>query len=78
MHTPAEEILCRLMAELAGRARVDVDDRFFDLGGDSITAMQLVSRAREAGLVITQRGVFRCQSVAELAGMARKMATRSS
>ncbi|MEV7864303.1 condensation domain-containing protein [Streptomyces hirsutus] len=74
MHTPAEELLCRLVAELVGRARVDVDDRFFDLGGDSITAMQLVSRAREAGLVITRRDVFRSQSVAELADVARKMA----
>lgn len=74
MHTPAEELLCRLVADLVGRARVDVDDRFFDLGGDSITAMQLVGRAREAGLVITRRDVFRCQNVAELARTAREVA----
>ncbi|WP_326680797.1 MULTISPECIES: condensation domain-containing protein [unclassified Streptomyces] len=73
MHTP-EGLLCRIVADLVGRARVDVDDRFFDLGGDSITAMQLVSRAREAGLVITRRDVFRCQSVAELASVAREVA----
>ncbi|MFF7772719.1 condensation domain-containing protein [Streptomyces massasporeus] len=73
MHTPAEELLCRLVADLVGRARVDVDDRFFDLGGDSITAMQLVGRAREAGLIITRRDVFRCQNVAELARTAREV-----
>ncbi|MFF4393533.1 condensation domain-containing protein [Streptomyces sp. NPDC001552] len=78
MHTPAEELLCRLVADLVGRARVDVDDRFFDLGGDSITAMRLVSRAREAGLVITRRDVLRSQSVAELALTAREVAPSAS
>ncbi|MDT0477800.1 phosphopantetheine-binding protein, partial [Streptomyces sp. DSM 41014] len=73
MHTPAEELLCRLVAELVGRPRVEVDDKFFDLGGDSITAMQLVGRAREAGLVFTRRDVFRCRTVGELAVVAQEM-----
>ncbi|EUA76183.1 phosphopantetheine attachment site family protein, partial [Mycobacterium xenopi 4042] len=32
----------------AGLERVGVDDSFFDLGGDSISSMQLVARARAA------------------------------
>ncbi|MGW2314971.1 condensation domain-containing protein, partial [Actinomadura luteofluorescens] len=47
------------------------DDGFFDLGGDSIIAIQLVSRARQSGLVITPRDVFQHQTVEELAATAR-------
>src|SRR5262249_44349434 len=49
---------------------VGIDDNFFALGGDSIVSIQLVSRARKAGLVITPRAVFEHQTVAGLAGVA--------
>ncbi|MFF8961115.1 amino acid adenylation domain-containing protein, partial [Streptomyces sp. NPDC014894] len=69
--TPREETLCRLFADVLGLPEVGVDDGFFDLGGDSIVSIQLVSRAREAGLAITPREVFQCQSVGALAVVAR-------
>ncbi|MFE2042289.1 amino acid adenylation domain-containing protein [Streptomyces sp. NPDC059477] len=56
--TPAEELLCRLFAEVLGLERVGADDSFFALGGDSITSMQLASRARREGVVLTPRQVF--------------------
>ena len=65
--TPQEEILCALFAEVLGLERVGIDDNFFALGGDSIMSIQLVSRARKAGLVITPRAVFQHQTVAALA-----------
>src|ERR1700681_1175252 len=68
--TPQEEMLCALYAEVLGLERVGIDDNFFALGGDSIMSIQLVSRARKAGLVITPRAVFQHQSVATLAGVA--------
>ncbi|MFL5071599.1 MAG: amino acid adenylation domain-containing protein, partial [Xanthobacteraceae bacterium] len=68
--TPQEEVLCRLFAEILGVERVGIDDNFFALGGDSIVSIQLVSRARKAGLVITPRSVFQHQTVAALAGIA--------
>ncbi|MET8339415.1 condensation domain-containing protein, partial [Streptosporangium canum] len=40
------------------------------LGGDSIIAIQLVARARQAGVVFGPRDVFRYQSVRELAAVA--------
>ena len=69
--TPQEEILCSLFAEVLGVERVGIDDNFFELGGDSIVSIQLVSRARRAGLLITPRAVFQHQTVEALAGVAR-------
>ncbi|MFG3288621.1 non-ribosomal peptide synthase/polyketide synthase [Streptomyces sp. NPDC048179] len=68
--TPLEETLGALVAEVLGLERVGVDDDFFALGGDSIVAMQLVARARAAGLAFSPRDVFRHKSVAGLATVA--------
>ena len=65
--TAEEEILCGLFAETLGIKSVGIDDSFFELGGDSITSIQLVSRARKAGLVLTPRDVFEQKTVAGLA-----------
>nr|BFE81257.1 hypothetical protein GCM10020093_038580 [Planobispora longispora] len=64
--TPEEERLCRLFAEVLGLDRVGADDGFFDLGGDSIAVIQLVSRARREGLEISPREVFAGQTVEAL------------
>ena len=69
--TPQEEVLCGLFAEVLGVERVGIDDNFFALGGDSIVSIQLVSRARKAGLVITPRAVFQHQTVVALAAVAK-------
>src|SRR5262245_62935233 len=68
--TPQEQVLCALFAEVLGLPRLGIDDNFFALGGDSIVSIQLVSRARKAGLVITPRAVFQHQTVAALAAAA--------
>lgn len=44
---------------------------FTSLGGDSISAMQVVSRARESGVVVTVHDVLRCHSLSGLALRAR-------
>ena len=65
--TAAEGVLCGLFAELLGLRRVGIGDNFFGLGGDSIVSIQLVSRARRAGLALTPRDVFQHQTVEALA-----------
>ncbi|MGP3980107.1 amino acid adenylation domain-containing protein [Streptomyces sp. KR80] len=65
--TPAEAALATLFAEVLDLPSVGVHDSFFELGGDSIVAIQLVHRARETGLAITPRDVFRQRTVAALA-----------
>ena len=46
--TERERVLCELVAQVLELPEVGVDDGFFDLGGDSIVSIQLVSRARRA------------------------------
>ncbi|MFE7133982.1 amino acid adenylation domain-containing protein [Streptomyces sp. NPDC057638] len=68
--TEAETLLAALVAEVLGLPTVGVHDSFFELGGDSIVAIQLVNRARAAGLALTPREVFRLRTVAALARVA--------
>ncbi|MFD4352671.1 amino acid adenylation domain-containing protein [Nocardia sp. NPDC058518] len=68
--TPREETLAALFAEVLGREAVGVDDSFFALGGDSIGSIQLVSRAKAAGLGFGARDVFERKTVAALAAVA--------
>ncbi|MFI6167989.1 amino acid adenylation domain-containing protein [Nocardia sp. NPDC051052] len=65
--TPTEEALAQIVAELLGRDKVGVDDSFFELGGDSILAIQLVSRAKQRGISCTALQVFEHRTVAALA-----------
>ncbi|MFI6760880.1 amino acid adenylation domain-containing protein [Micromonospora sp. NPDC050417] len=65
-----EELLCTLYAEVLDLPEVGIDDDFFALGGDSIVAIQLVIRARRAGLALTLRQVFVHRTVAQLAPVA--------
>jgi amino acid adenylation domain-containing protein/thioester reductase-like protein/non-ribosomal peptide synthase protein (TIGR01720 family) len=65
-----EEVLAGIYAQVLGLERVGLDDAFFELGGDSILSMQVVARARAAGVVCRPRDVFVEQSVARLARVA--------
>ncbi|MBB5954029.1 amino acid adenylation domain-containing protein/non-ribosomal peptide synthase protein (TIGR01720 family) [Saccharothrix tamanrassetensis] len=65
--TPVEAVLADVFAEVLGAARVGVRDNFFALGGDSILGIQVVTRARQAGLVLTSRDIFAHQTIAALA-----------
>ncbi|WP_280265826.1 non-ribosomal peptide synthetase [Nocardia wallacei] len=69
--TPAEQAVAEVFAEVLGIDRPGVDDSFFTLGGDSITSIQLASRARARGLHLTPRDVFEHRTVAAIAAAAR-------
>jgi amino acid adenylation domain-containing protein/non-ribosomal peptide synthase protein (TIGR01720 family) len=72
--TPAQTALAALFAEVLRLPSVGVHDSFFELGGDSIVAVQLVGRARAAGFAISPRDVFRHRTVAALARAAERTA----
>ncbi|MGY4712885.1 amino acid adenylation domain-containing protein, partial [Mycolicibacterium sp. CBM1] len=65
-----EEILAAIYAQVLGLERVGVDESFFELGGDSILSMQVVARARAAGVLCRPRDIFVEQTVAGLARVA--------
>ncbi|MFI7663689.1 amino acid adenylation domain-containing protein [Nocardia sp. NPDC049526] len=76
--TEVERTLAGLFAEVLGIDRVGVDDSFFGLGGDSIMSIQLVTRARAAGVVFSTREVFERKTVAELAHVAVQDSTAAA
>src|SRR5206468_11466660 len=75
--TDAERTLAAIWAELLHVERVGADDNFFELGGESILAVQMVARARDAGLALTPRDLFQRQTVAELAALTGTIPTQS-
>ncbi|MFB6772699.1 amino acid adenylation domain-containing protein [Streptomyces sp. NPDC056337] len=73
--SPHVATLCDLIATLLGRSKIPADADFFDLGGDSIMAIQLVGRARVAGLEFTPADVFRLRTPQGIATAARLIAS---
>jgi len=68
--TEAEVRLARIWEQVLRVAPVGLHDNFFQIGGDSILAIQVVSRATQAGIAITTKQLFEAQTVAELAAVA--------
>jgi amino acid adenylation domain-containing protein/non-ribosomal peptide synthase protein (TIGR01720 family) len=71
--SPIEIALSEIWADVLGLERVGVQDNFFELGGDSILSIQVVSRARTAGLFFTTKSLFMHQTIASLASVATAM-----
>ncbi|BBY83018.1 amino acid adenylation domain-containing protein [Mycolicibacterium pulveris] len=65
--TDTERALAAILAGVLDVPEVHRTDGFFELGGDSILAVQVAARARDAGLTLTPRMVFEHPTVSELA-----------
>jgi amino acid adenylation domain-containing protein len=75
----AEEALLRLgFARVTGRTRVAGDDDFFEIGGDSLRAMILVSEMRQAGFSLPMQLLFSARSPAAIAESWRGANTKRS
>ncbi|MBN0538265.1 hypothetical protein JTM59_35695, partial [Pseudomonas aeruginosa] len=61
--TDLEQQLATIWAEVLKLERVGLTDNFFELGGDSIISLQVVSRARQAGIQFTPKDLFQHQTV---------------
>ena len=68
--TATERALIEILAELLGIARIGIDDDFRSLGGDSVQAIQLVSRARARGIVISTADVLGLRTISAIAAAA--------
>ncbi|HET7463931.1 MAG TPA: amino acid adenylation domain-containing protein, partial [Longimicrobium sp.] len=69
--TETEQTLAGIWAEVLRAERIGVHDNYFELGGDSILSIQIVSRARRAGVALSPRHLFEHPTVAALARVAR-------
>ncbi|WP_459477501.1 amino acid adenylation domain-containing protein, partial [Pseudomonas sp. No.117] len=76
--TPAEITLAAIWQDLLGVIQVGLDDNFFALGGDSIVAIQVVSRARRLGLQLSPRDLFQYQTLRALAQVAKPLVSESA
>ncbi|WP_145003788.1 non-ribosomal peptide synthetase [Pseudomonas oryzihabitans] len=72
--TDLERRLAALWQEVLKVPQLGVTDNFFEVGGDSILSLQVVSRARQAGLHFTPKDLFRHQTIQALARIARHAA----
>jgi non-ribosomal peptide synthase protein (TIGR01720 family) len=59
--------LAEIWQQVLDLERVGIHDNFFALGGDSILSIQIVARARQAGLEVTPKQFFQHQTIADLA-----------
>ncbi len=65
---PVEEVLAGIYAQVLGLERVGVDDSFFELGGDSLSAMRVVAAINtslDAGVSV--RALFEAPTIRRLA-----------
>ncbi|AZC38807.1 non-ribosomal peptide synthetase [Pseudomonas chlororaphis] len=70
--TELEQQIAAIWADVLKLEQVGVTDNFFELGGDSIISIQVVSRARQAGIRFTPRDLFQYQTVQGLAAVAEQ------
>ncbi len=62
-----ERLLADCWAEVLHLPRVGIHANFFEIGGDSILSIQIISKARQAGIVLGPNQLFEHQTIAELA-----------
>jgi aryl carrier-like protein len=68
--SPTEELLRRIWSEVLGSSAVSVHDNLFELGGNSLIGLRIVSRIkRDLGLDIPVTFLFEAPTIAALAGL---------
>ncbi|WP_256658338.1 non-ribosomal peptide synthetase [Pseudomonas sp. DG56-2] len=71
-----EQRIAAIWQDVLKLERVGLNDNFFELGGDSIISIQVVSRARQAGIDFTPKDLFQHQTVQHLASVAQQDASQ--
>ncbi|MBD1815534.1 non-ribosomal peptide synthetase [Microcoleus vaginatus DQ-U2] len=66
--TPVEEVVAIIWAKILGLDRVGIHDNFWECGGDSLLAAQVISRIRNTlEIELSLRSLFEAPTIAELA-----------
>jgi amino acid adenylation domain-containing protein len=75
--TELERVLAELWCEVLAIGSVSREDSFFDLGGDSLTAMRLSAKARALGIRLGAEHLFEYEVLHELAAELEQGETNS-
>ncbi|MYT77483.1 non-ribosomal peptide synthase domain TIGR01720/amino acid adenylation domain-containing protein [Streptomyces sp. MnatMP-M77] len=73
-----EDLVAAAFAAVLRETDIPRDRSFFDLGGDSIMSIQLVSHLRQSGLLLIPQDIFEHKTVQALARVARETARRAT
>jgi aryl carrier-like protein len=65
-----EAVIAEIWQELLGLDTVGIHDDFFELGGDSLLGMEIVTRIKRAGIPLTPQHIIEHPTIAELAALA--------
>jgi thioester reductase-like protein len=77
--SPVEEILADIYAQVLGVDRVGADDSFFELGGDSLSAMRVIAKINTAfGTHLSVRVLFDAPSISNLSQQLGRHASMDS
>jgi amino acid adenylation domain-containing protein/non-ribosomal peptide synthase protein (TIGR01720 family) len=68
-----EKKLVETWQEVLGKAPVSINDNFFEIGGDSIKTIQIISRMRKAGYKLEMRDIFQNPQISALAPIVKKI-----
>jgi amino acid adenylation domain-containing protein/non-ribosomal peptide synthase protein (TIGR01720 family) len=68
--TPIEAKLAEIWAQVLRIEEIGIDDNYFELGGDSILSIQIISRAKVVGIKLTVKQLFANPTIAQLATVA--------
>jgi len=74
LQTDTEQAIAEIWKTVLGLEAIGRHSNFFELGGDSIISLQVIARAKQAGLLLSPRQIFQHQTVAELAAVAGREA----
>ena len=67
-----EKALVNIWKNLLNSDKIGIKDNFFELGGDSILTIQVVARAKQAGIKITPKQLFEHPTIEKLAEVAEE------
>jgi len=73
-----EEKLCAIFEDILGVERVGIKDGFFELGGDSIKAIRVMSRLREMNQSISVKDIMQGRKINQIALRVREVSQESS
>lgn len=76
--TPMESALAKIWVEVLRLEQVGIHDNFFALGGDSILSIQIIARAKLAGIQLSPNQLFQYPTIAELSQVACVASTLES